>query len=123
MYIYLAKLIKVIDGDTLDVEVDLGFDLRQSMRVRLQGVNAPERTGRQRLRGLKSQQFLIDQLGSAKMIGIKTYKIEKYGRYLADVYFSKRSTSTETLFQEKNCLNKMLLKQKLAIPYMEVKSA
>ena len=43
MYVYRAKLVRCVDGDTIDVEIDLGFYLRANVRCRLTGVNTPER--------------------------------------------------------------------------------
>ena len=42
MYTYKAKLVKVVDGDTIDVTIDLGFDVSVKKRVRFEGINAPE---------------------------------------------------------------------------------
>ena len=42
MYNYNAKCIKVVDGDTIDAEIDLGFDIKVTKRIRLAGINAPE---------------------------------------------------------------------------------
>ena len=42
MYTYEAKVLKVVDGDTIDALIDLGFDMHKSIRVRLVGINSPE---------------------------------------------------------------------------------
>ena len=65
MYIYNAKCIKVVDGDTIDAQIDLGFDTHKVIRIRLVGINAPESRTRdleEKTRGLAAKQFVIDIL-------------------------------------------------------------
>jgi micrococcal nuclease len=88
-YKYKAKCIRVIDGDTILADVDLGFGIRQKMTLRLAGINAPEKTGKEKPSGLKALVFLIDNLEGNEIV-INTFKDkrEKYGRYIATVYNS-----------------------------------
>ncbi len=51
MYTYKAKLLRVVDGDTCDAQIDLGFDVSVKKRIRFAGINAPE----SRTRGLKKK--------------------------------------------------------------------
>ena len=78
MYEYRCKVIKVIDGDTVDVDIDLGFDIIiKGERVRIMGIDTPESRTRDKVEkkyGLKSKKFLQDQLKKAKSITIRTYK-------------------------------------------------
>lgn len=94
LYNYKAKVLDVVDGDTLDVSVDLGFDISTKIRVRLYGVNAPEsRTIDlvEKTAGLASKEFVKSWVASCNgdvvITTIKDEK-EKYGRLLANVYFA-----------------------------------
>ena len=89
---YVNKVTKVVDGDTIDVIIDLGFDISFSSRVRLAGIDTPEsRTSYkdEKALGLESKAYLKNCIEKAKTIVIKTEKInssEKYGRILGWVY-------------------------------------
>lgn len=93
LYVYNAFCTYVVDGDTIDCTVDLGFSIRYNIRVRLRGINAPEIHGNkskditEKSNGLKVKQYL-EELILNKHITIKTHKDlkEKFGRYLCDVY-------------------------------------
>ncbi len=93
MYEYFVKEVKnVVDGDTIDVVIDLGFDIMFFSRVRLAGIDTPEsRTTNkaEKVLGLESKEYLKKYLKDAKSVVIKTEKInssEKYGRILGWVY-------------------------------------
>ena len=65
MYYYKIELLRVVDGDTVDVRIDLGFNVWHKCRVRLMGINAPEsrtRDKEEKKRGLAAKQWLIDRL-------------------------------------------------------------
>lgn len=84
MYEYMATIIKVVDGDTVDVNVDLGLDVHVNQRLRLLGINAPEHgspDGDASTRWLK--QYLLP--GDVVIIRTQKDKREKYGRYLATI--------------------------------------
>lgn len=94
MYDYKIKnLIKVIDGDTIDVDIDLGMNtVRANERIRLAGIDTPEsRTTDkvEKLLGLESKEYLRSKLKDAKSLVIKTElpdSTEKYGRMLGWIY-------------------------------------
>lgn len=93
MYEYRVKKITgVVDGDTIDVEIDLGFSVSFSQRVRLAGIDTPEsRTSdkTEKVLGIESKEYLKSRLKDAKEIVIKTEKpdsSEKYGRILGWLY-------------------------------------
>jgi micrococcal nuclease len=93
MYEYFVKEVtKVVDGDTIDVIIDLGFDIMFSSRVRLAGIDTPESRTTDKVEkalGLESKEYLKKYLKDAKPIIIKTEKMnssEKYGRILGWVY-------------------------------------
>ena len=95
----VSKVIKIIDGDTIDVMLDLGFDIMYKSRVRLFGIDTPESRTRDVIEkeyGLMSKKYLTDKLKSAKKISIKTYKGEetgKFGRILGDVFVDGKSVN------------------------------
>ena len=86
MHIYRAKVIRVVDGDTVDFDVDLGFYISTRIRTRLLGVDTPEK-GHQDF--AKATNILIDLLNEQKdeeeYVMIKTGKTGKYGRWLVDI--------------------------------------
>jgi micrococcal nuclease len=95
MYQYFVKEVKnIVDGDTIDVIIDLGFDILFSSRVRLAGIDTPEsRTTdkAEKVLGLESKDYLKKYLKEAKSVVIKTEKMnssEKYGRILGWIYIN-----------------------------------
>jgi micrococcal nuclease len=100
MYEYFVKEVtRVVDGDTIDVVIDLGFDIMFSSRVRLAGIDTPESRTRdkaEKILGLESKEYLKKNLKDAKPIVIKTEKMnssEKYGRILGWLYINNNSES------------------------------
>lgn len=87
MYEYRAQVIRVVDGDTIDFEIDVGFHISLRMRVRLRGVDTPEVRGPSRPQGLESAAFVREQLPEGRWVLLQTYKIGKFGRYIADVRY------------------------------------
>lgn len=110
-YIYQAQLVKVVDGDTIDVDVDLGFQIRQKIRLRLAGIDTPEVRGAEREAGLKSKDFVQKQLEAAGSIFVETRKTGKYGRYIAEVFYAPANNQPE------RSLNQELLELGLAEVY------
>ena len=96
---YVRKVEAVIDGDTIDVLIDLGFDILFASRVRLAGIDTPEsRTKdlKEKALGLESKEYLKKALKDAQSVVIKTEKIdssEKYGRILGWVYINGDTVS------------------------------
>ena len=100
MYEYFVKEVKnVVDGDTIDVIIDLGFDILFASRVRLAGIDTPEsRTTdkAEKALGIEAKEYLKKQLKDAKSVVIRTEKMdssEKYGRILGWVYVNGDSES------------------------------
>ena len=96
---YVKKVTKVVDGDTIDVDIDLGFDISFSSRVRLAGIDTPESRTRDKMEkalGLEAKAYLKSQIDSAKTIVIKTEKMnssEKYGRILGLLFLDGSEAS------------------------------
>jgi len=100
MYEYFVEEVRnVVDGDTIDVVIDLGFDILFASRVRLAGIDTPEsRTTdkAEKVLGLEAKEYLKKQLKDAKSVVIRTEKMnssEKYGRILGWVYINGESES------------------------------
>lgn len=99
-YIYRIRSIhKVVDGDTIDADIDLGFDTSLTKRIRLAGIDTPEsRTTdlKEKDLGLKSKEWLKKKLENAKNILIKTElpdSTEKYGRIIGHLFINDQSES------------------------------
>ena len=96
---YVRKVSKVVDGDTIDVEIDLGFDISFSSRVRLAGIDTPESRTTDKIEkalGLEAKAYLKHEIDAAKSVVIKTEKMdssEKYGRILGWVFLDGASVS------------------------------
>lgn len=90
MYHYRAAYRSNYDGDTIRLDIDLGFGIwARNQIVRLYGVDTPELRGETLAEGHKARTFVYDALSSAGNIEIKTYKDSKgkYGRWLAEVWY------------------------------------
>ena len=99
-YIYRIKSVgRVVDGDTIDADIDLGFDISLTKRIRLAGIDSPEsRTTnlKEKALGLESKEWLKKSLEGAKDIIIKTEKpdsTEKYGRIIGHLFINGQETS------------------------------
>ena len=99
-YIYRIKQItKVIDGDTIDADIDLGFDISLTKRIRLAGVDTPEsRTAdaNEKKYGLEAKEWLKHKVENAQHILIKTElpdSTEKYGRIIGHLFVNDHETS------------------------------
>ncbi len=102
MYEYSGRVVKVVDGDTFDIDLDLGFHVTYRIRVRLKGIDTPEiyhPTGKEEHdHGKEAKEFVKEKiLDKDVIVHTERYKKGKYGRYIADIIyneeFSKRSLS------------------------------
>ena len=100
---YVRKVENVVDGDTIDVLIDLGFDILFQSRVRLAGIDTPEsRTKdlKEKALGLESKEYLKKHLKDAKSVIIKTEKMnssEKFGRILGWLYINGDTVSVNDM--------------------------
>ena len=110
-YIYKAKLDRVVDGDTVDALIDVGFDIWFKKRIRFKGVDTWEsrtRNLKEKALGLKAKartKELLEKVSSKSgYFRIKSYGLGKYGRVLADVFImdkdGKQWNINETLISE-----------------------
>ena len=90
MYEYQCKVVKVIDGDTADVDIDLGFGVwMKKQRIRFYGVDTPEsrtRDKEEKVYGLMAKEFVLSHLpvGSTQVLRTKKDGVGKYGRILGE---------------------------------------
>lgn len=109
MYEYKVKeILKVVDGDTVDVLIDLGFGLMKKERVRVAGVDTPEKRtkdAREKSLGLDASQFTFEWFSQDGEVIVKTSKEGKYGRMLGWFY------------RDGECLNTRLIKEGWAFAY------
>ena len=98
MYKYKAKCFNVVDGDTIDLDIDLGFDIHIKDRVRLEGIDTPEvRTTDeiQKEAGLLVKKFVEDLiLGKEVYLHSKEFKKDKYDRIVGDIYLLPHDVET-----------------------------
>lgn len=117
LYNYRATVVSVYDGDTITVDVDLGFRLKsERMKLRLYGIDTPEMRGAEKAQGTVVRDWLREQILN-KQIVMKTYRDStgKYGRYLATIYIEDETTG------ELRNLNDELLQQPGVKPYLRNK--
>lgn len=119
-YWYKAKFISVVDGDTMDLMVDLGFDIHHKIRVRLYGVNTPESRTKdlaEKTLGLKAKDYTKEWFHNHEVVFVKTVldKNEKYGRVLAEIYSSADIADPKTA-----CLNKDIIGSGYAREYFGI---
>lgn len=107
----ISKVTKAVDGDTIDVIMDMGFDIMYKSRVRLFGIDTPESRTRnldEKKRGLLAKKYLQEALKAGNKLSIKTYKDNetgKFGRILGDVFIDGKS------------INAQMVKDFMAVPY------
>ena len=109
MYEYKAKLIKIIDGDTIDAEIDLGFKISIRKRIRFLGINAPETRTRdldEKQAGLKAKSRLETLFDASEgVFTLKSHGVGKFGRVLGEIFI------------ENTNINELLLNEGLASKY------
>ena len=105
MYEYRAELVRVVDGDTIDCVLDLGFDIKYKCRVRLKGINTPEirtRDLEEKKRGFAAKDRVVELLDSNHGFVVKTEldKKGKYGRILGTIVLDNNATINQILLVE-----------------------
>jgi micrococcal nuclease len=108
MYEYKCELVRVVDGDTIDCSIDLGFKVYIKERVRLAGIDTPESRTRNKVEktwGLAAKYRLQELLEDSFVLRTEIQKKGKFGRILGTI-----------IVNDKN-INEMLVEEKLAIPY------
>ena len=109
MYQYGCSILRVIDGDTVEVQIDLGFDLSFKSSVRLKGINAPELSGVTKAAGLTAKSYLSGLLPIGGQVTVHTdyhRERDKYGRVLGTFWVNGIN------------VNQAMLDAGHAVPYM-----
>ena len=117
MYTYKICLLKVVDGDTIDAEIDLGFDVSVKKRIRFMGINTPESRTRdleEKARGLAAKDRVKHLLEGCNNITLKSHGVGKYGRCLGELFIDTVD-GKECLTLES--INELLIKEGHAVEY------
>tara|TARA_R110000787_G_scaffold149669_1_gene263630 strand:- start:940 stop:1356 length:417 start_codon:yes stop_codon:yes gene_type:complete len=111
MYEYYCEVTKIIDGDTLDVEIDLGFATKLTkQRIRMLGIDTPESRTRdleEKSRGLLSKKFLINLCPLGSKIRLRSHGKGKFGRILGEIFTPEGEVS----------INKQMCDEGYAVEY------
>jgi micrococcal nuclease len=118
-WLYPARCINVVDGDTIDVELDVGFRSIRTERLRLLGVNCPETKGATREAGLRAKAATMEWLNDVQFAPVRhpfpliveTYKSDVFGRYLARVWYATDAGDPD------RDLSAFLINTENAVPY------
>lgn len=99
-YVRKAVVVNVVDGDTVDCEIDLGFYTKVVHRIRLLRINCPEKFGETKEQGLIAKEFTINEL-LGKEVQLLTQKTDSFKRWLGEIFYEKdgeiRNISDELL--------------------------
>lgn len=108
MYQYFAKVVRVVDADTIVVMIDVGFDLLCTQHVRVYGINAPEVSTQE---GRAARDYVKKLLTAGTVVKLVTYKdgTEKYGRFLSEIFFNSKGTEIS--------LGQLLIDSGYAVPF------
>lgn len=117
LYLYAGKIVKIVDGDTLLVAVDLGFNVKIDVRLRLRGINAPELKQSSAIgvdsldksEGFLAKEFIEQRLEYVDIVIFQSFKVDLYGRYVADIYYLPGETNKEKIFEQGRYLNQDLV--------------
>lgn len=104
MYEYSGALLKIVDGDTVHVRVDLGCDVRIDLTLRLAGIDAPEMST---TAGVAARDYITTLLKGPLIVQTVKDRKEKYGRYLATIFVGGSTVS----------VNQQMLESGHAVPY------
>ena len=110
MYEYKCNITRVIDGDTVDAEIDCGFDIIFKSRIRLYGIDTPESRTQdldEKARGKLASQFIKDKITKAKLVKVKT-KLDKKGKF---------GRVLGSIIADDEDLNESMVKNYLAVAY------
>lgn len=112
-YLYQAKVLEVIDGDTVLLYIDLGFQIHKEQRIRLACLDCPELDTAE---GKKSKKFLQETLTNLDRIMIQTQKSDIYGRYIAHIFYDPTNQkSNAEIFTNGIYLNEEILQKKMGV--------
>ena len=121
MYEYKAIVDRVVDGDTIDCTIDLGFKTWKKVRVRMEGINTPESRTRdleEKKRGLAAKDRLVEilELNNNECI-LQVSGVGKFGRALSKVFVNTLSPTSEESSMTLINVNKQLIEEGHAVEY------
>ena len=111
---YLARVRRVVDGDTLVVTVNLGFAVEVGQTLRLRGIDAPELPTQA---GDRAREFVRQALSASERVVITTRQRDKYGRWLADLYYYPNWRDGKRILSRGRLLNDEMVAEGLAARY------
>ncbi len=122
MFEYNVKIVRVIDGDTVDGMIDLGFSVHRKIRIRLYGINTPESRTKdleEKERGLKAKDRLVEILeANNNEVLLKSHGLGKFGRCLGELfYFNRTESEWDTEGFIKKSINNQLIEEGHGVPY------
>tara|TARA_R100000995_G_C3484088_1_gene126008 strand:- start:2781 stop:3134 length:354 start_codon:yes stop_codon:yes gene_type:complete len=112
MYTYVITLDRVVDGDTIDAMIDLGFDVHVKKRIRFMGINTPESRTRdleEKKRGLAAKARVEELLNKCSCITLKSHGSGKFGRCLGELFIELENEAVN--------LNQLLISEGHATEY------
>ena len=113
-HIFLGRVDRVIDGDTLLVTADCGFDIAATKHLRLRGIDTPKLGS---AAGHRARDFVQDMLAPVNSIILATHRTDRYRRYLADIRYLPGADDPHPVLHEGIFLNLQLLDEGWARPY------
>ena len=117
MYTYKISPLKIVDGDTIDAEIDLGFDIKVKKRIRFMGINAPESRTKdleEKARGLAAKDRVKQLLEGCENIQLHSHGIGKFGRCLGELHIDiVDGQESVTMIS----VNELLIKEGHAVEY------
>lgn len=120
MYTYKVEVTRVVDGDTVDVDVDLGFGMvYKKQRVRMKGIDTPESRTRdleEKFYGLLSKQFLKELL-KGQEVKLISHDKGKFGRIIGDLIIDPFQITEDVITNAGGSVNQMMIDNNHAVPY------
>ena len=117
MYNYKIEVLRVIDGDTIDAEIDLGFDVKIKKRIRFVGINTPESRTRdleEKARGLAAKDRVKQLLDGCTNITLCSHGVGKFGRCLGEIMLDMVDGQEKLTLES---LNRLLINEGHAVEY------
>jgi endonuclease YncB( thermonuclease family) len=117
-FTYAAEVIRVVDGDTLYVNILLGFGAKCKEKLRLRGINTPELGTPE---GERAKKYVAELLPAGALIVLKSHKCktDTYGRFVADIFYKAGADESERIIESGEYLNQELLDRGFAVRMKE----
>ena len=117
MYNYKISPLKIIDGDTIDAEIDLGFDVKIKKRIRFMGINTPETRTKdleEKAKGLAAKDRVKQLLDGCNNVTLNSHGVGKFGRCLGEIMLDMVDGQEKLTLES---LNELLIKEGHAVEY------